>query len=61
MTRLSEKFPASPRVDRLRGLALEAVGDEEGAKRLYDVLLEGDPTNVVCMEEFFEGGFTLTD
>jgi len=46
LTRLSGKFPASPRVDRLRGLALEAVGDEVGAQRLYDVLLEGDPTNV---------------
>jgi len=46
LKKLSEKFPASPRVDRLRGLALEAVGDEAGARRLYDALLEGDPTNV---------------
>jgi len=30
----------------LRGLALEAVGDEGAAQRLYDALLEGDPTDV---------------
>lgn len=45
--KLDDRFPASPRVDRLKGLALEAQGDADGAHLLYDALLEADPTNVV--------------
>ena len=44
---LHRRFPNSPRVAILDGLALEAKGEPAEAKRLYQALLEKDETNVV--------------
>ncbi|KAF8314418.1 TPR-like protein [Clavulina sp. PMI_390] len=46
IAKLSAQFPASPRVDRLRGLVLEARGDEVAAETLYAALLDADPSNL---------------
>ncbi|WWD22566.1 hypothetical protein CI109_107059 [Kwoniella shandongensis] len=43
---LHRKFPKSPRVRILDGLLLEGKGDENGAKAIYEDLLEDDETNV---------------
>ncbi|KAF8336347.1 uncharacterized protein EI90DRAFT_2864016, partial [Cantharellus anzutake] len=43
---LDSKFPGSPRVDRLKGLRLEALGNYDDALTLYESLIESDPTNV---------------
>ena len=47
IAQLDVKFPGSPRVDKLRGLRLEALGKYDDALTLYNALLEADLTNVV--------------
>lgn len=47
LLRLAEKFPLSPRVSVIEGMMLEAKREFGLAERLYNNLLEEDPTNVV--------------
>lgn len=42
---LDTQFPDSHRVKRLQGMHLESIGKTKEAQRLYDDILEGDPTN----------------
>ena len=44
---LGDKFPGSPRVDRLTGIRMEATESPETALKYYAESLEADPTNAV--------------
>ncbi|KAG5856957.1 hypothetical protein ANANG_G00013410 [Anguilla anguilla] len=44
---LKRQFPGSHRVKRLAGMRLEALERYEDANKLYDALLQDDPTNTV--------------
>lgn len=41
---LDKKFPGSKRVLCLRGMAFEAIGNFDGAEKLYDTALESKAT-----------------
>jgi len=45
--RLDARFPNSQRVEMLQGMRLEAEGDLETARRLYEDILSGDESNVI--------------
>lgn len=44
---LQRRFPGSPRVEILKGLRLEAEGDNKAAQVIYSGLLAKDETNIV--------------
>ncbi|TIA95372.1 hypothetical protein E3P94_04078 [Wallemia ichthyophaga] len=50
LLRLAEKFPLSPRVSVIEGMMLEAKREFGLAERLYNNLLEEDPTNVAIQK-----------
>ncbi len=48
--KLGAQFPGSTRVERLRGMVLEAQGEWARADALYKKVLEGDETNQAAMK-----------
>ncbi|KZT54987.1 TPR-like protein [Calocera cornea HHB12733] len=44
---LDARFPNSPRVEMLQGMRLEAEGDLDTARRLYEDMLSADESNVI--------------
>ncbi|WOO79299.1 ER membrane protein complex subunit 2 [Vanrija pseudolonga] len=58
---LESQFRASPRVDLLLGLKLEAVGDLERAGKVYSALLKTDATNVSAHQRIIALSATPTE
>ncbi len=50
LAELEKQFPESQRVQRLRGLLLEAQGETKEASKLYDKMLEVNQDNMLAMK-----------
>lgn len=46
LTKLKDRFENAPRVVKLHGIYQEAVGEEDGAEKIYDHLLSENPLNI---------------
>uniref|UniRef100_A0A8C2C0Q9 ER membrane protein complex subunit 2 n=1 Tax=Cyprinus carpio TaxID=7962 RepID=A0A8C2C0Q9_CYPCA len=57
---LKRQFPDSHRVKRLAGMRLEALERYEDANKLYDSILQDDPTNTVSKKVWLKVVFLFT-
>ena len=49
LIKLNVQFPGSSRVKRAEGMILESTGEFEGALKIYDEILEKNPTNLLIL------------